>query len=451
MTKGMLSSATLSRAECASHWGGRETDGADKGRLGTLGHVRLSIESERGQLLLVTATESIGGRRGERDDILGRSRRLLGRRGAPGTPRAGIDLVGRGNLNGGSVHLGRGRGIAGSGWWRRVRQVGLDHLSSKVVASLLGLLEAGVQDILVLASELVECEIEASLGTLLGNLVVLELLTIRVHLRSKGGLLKLLSLMSVQVQASKLLSGEIEKLLLKLLLPLGKIDLGGEELGSNVGIQVGVVVLNRGRSEDLLGSIVHHVLLSVDVADGAAKTGTDSSLRNALVHGVGVVRLPGKAALVRTEIVLVLAVRGGGRRLSRSGSLGSGAQTGKEMRAAGARSLYLSILGDGGDLGGSSQTQALQAGALAARGIASGGEADAVGLEIVESHLSKTASGCHCVMVFKSKAAGKWIREWKMWMRVVAWSNARRDGRSVMYTRAIRELSGVVCDEKKKA
>lgn len=239
-----------------------------------------------------------------------------------------------------------------------MRQAGLDQVSSEVIDILLNLLEAGVEDILILASELVESQIDASWNVLLGRLGVLELLAVSIHLVCKGRGLELLRVLQVvvQVQSSELLSGQVEELLLELLLPLREVEFGGQELSSDIGIHVTVIVLDRGRSQDLVGSIVHHLLLTIVVADSASEAGTNRSLGNATVHVVIVVvagvGLSGKAALVCSEIVLVLSIGGRGRGLGGGGSLGSGAQASEQVRAAGARSLHLSVLGDGGNLWG---------------------------------------------------------------------------------------------------
>jgi hypothetical protein len=61
------------------------------------------------------------------------------------------------------------------------------------------------------------------------------------------------------------------------------------------------------------------------------------------------------------------------------------------MRAARARRLNL-ILGDRGDLGRGSDAETLKGSTLAPRGKARGRVAEALGLEVVVGHLSKTAS-----------------------------------------------------------
>ena len=105
LTNWVLSSACLTRAECASHRGGREADRAGEGRARTL--LGLAINSKRRQILLVTAAESVGRWRRERDYILGWGIRLLRRRSATRTPRAGVALVGRRNVEHWRINLGR--------------------------------------------------------------------------------------------------------------------------------------------------------------------------------------------------------------------------------------------------------------------------------------------------------------------------------------------------------
>ena len=243
------------------------------------------------------------------------------------------------------------------------------------------LLEALVHNVLVLASELVVGKIDTRLFGRLG----LELLAICVHLRGVGRVGEALRAVAVaHVHVAKLLGSEIEELLLELLLALGKVDLGGQELRGDVGIDLTIVELELRRREDL---VVHDLLLTKLV--GAAEAGSDGSLGHGLL-AAAVVGLPGVAAI---HIVLVLAVRGGCGRLGGRGRLGGGAEASEEVGPAGARRLDLGVLGDGSHLGRRGHAEAFERGALAARGEAGTGHAEAaVGLEVVVSHLSKTAS-----------------------------------------------------------
>ena len=50
-----------------------------------------------------------------------------------------------------------------------------------------------------------------------------------------------------KVQAPELLSGQVQQLLLELLLALGEIELSGKQLSSNVGIDLALLELKRGR------------------------------------------------------------------------------------------------------------------------------------------------------------------------------------------------------------
>lgn len=372
LTNRVLSSARLAGSESAGHGGSREADRADESRLGTRRHFSAGVKRKRRGLLLVTTAEGVGGWRRERDDILRWCHRLLGRRCAA-RPRVGVDLIGRRNVEDRSTGIGR-RVCVTRRWWRRgVRQVVL-------------LLVHGIDDILVLTGHLIEDKVNARLTSLLhGRSALLELLAVGV---SQGRSRELLLTQAVEVHVAELLSSKGEELLLELLLPLSKVSLGSEELSSNGGIHLAIIILHSRRSQDL---VVEHVLLLLlllllVVLVDTTKAGTDGSLRT--VQG----KVPGQAVvLVTTDAVLTLIVGRRRRGLGRRGRLGGGAEAGQKMGAAGARSLNL-VLGDGGDLGRGGDAEAFEGSTLAARRKARGRVAEALGLEVVVGHLSKTAS-----------------------------------------------------------
>lgn len=369
LTSGVLSSTRLARAESTGVGSGRETNGASEGRLGTLGSLGLGIQSKRGKRLLVATAESVGGWRRKRVKVLGGRVRLLRRGRAARGPGAGVGLVGRRHLDGGRVRLGGRMREAGSGRWRRVGETGslqLCHL----------LLQSRIHHVLVLARHLVVSQIDSGLAGFLEQGVLLELLAIG-SVRRVGE--RLLAHATAKVHVAELLGSEIEELLLKLLLALGQVDLGREKLGGDVGVDFTVLELElRGRKN----LIVHHLLLAV--LGGAGEAGANSSLRHALVSLV---------ALASTDIVLTLTVRGGCRRLGRSGCLRGSTETSEEVGAAGARRRYLlSVLGDGSDFGRRGDAQAFERSTLAAGSKATGRHAETTGLEVVVGHLSKTAS-----------------------------------------------------------
>jgi hypothetical protein len=272
-----------------------------------------------------------------------------------------------------------------------VRQVG----SNSVVlgnASIV-LLEAWVDNVLVLASELVKGNVQAWLSSFLDGWSVLELLAIRVHLGSvwcrRVLLLLLLAHAAVHIHVTELLRSQRKELLLELLLPLSKVELGGQELSSDVGVHLTVVVLNRRRGKDL---VVKHGLLVVLVHSSEAVA--DGSLGSTLV---GTVLLSEAVGVVTTNVVLTLVVRSRRRGLGGRWCLGSSTETSQKMGATGARSRDR-VLGDGANLGRGGKTETLESSTLASRSETRGGHADAaLGLEVVVCHLSKTASvHAHC-------------------------------------------------------
>ena len=117
-----------------------------------------------------------------------------------------------------------------------MREVGRRHLGSNVV-----LLEALVHDVLVLPGHRVELHVQSRLSSLLRGRGWLELLAVRIHLRGEGSGRELLVLPEprrIQVHAAELLRGQVQQLLLELMLPLGEVKLSGQQLGSNVGVEV---------------------------------------------------------------------------------------------------------------------------------------------------------------------------------------------------------------------
>lgn len=305
------------------------------------------------------------------------------------------------------VNLGRRGRKSGSWRWWRVRQVVL-------------LVVGGVDNVLVLTSHLVEDKVDTGLSSLLdGRGTLLELLTVGVGQGRGRVLLRLAH--AVEVHVAKLLGSESEQLLLELLLPLGKVDLGSQELSGNSGIHLAVIVLHRGRSQNL---VVEHVVLLLVVLVGSAEAGADGRLGPILVE------VPGKAAvLVSTHVVLALVVGRRRRGLGRRRRLGRSAEAGQKVGAAGARRLHL-VLGNRGDLGGRRNAEALESSSLAARGKARGRVAEALRLEVVVGHLSKTASvhahfevveGCEQRVRLQQ---GRWAMhtrkdiEWKVMSRV---------------------------------
>jgi hypothetical protein len=179
-------------------------------------------------------------------------------------------------------------------------------------------LKVGVNDILVLASHLVEHEVDTRLASLLESRGVLVLLTKSVHLGvGRGRELLVLAHATVQVHAAKLLGSEGEELLLELLLPLGKVQLGCQELSGHIGVHLAVVKLERGRGQDLVVErwlllllLLLLLLRLVVKLIHAGEAGTDGSLGDALAGTVVV--LSGEAVVVvrgwGTEVVLALRV-----------------------------------------------------------------------------------------------------------------------------------------------
>jgi hypothetical protein len=112
------------------------------------------------------------------------------------------------------------------------------------------LLVARVYDVLVLASHLIEDKVDTWLVGLLDGSSVSKLLTIGVHLRSVWRVRVLLS--TAHVHVAELLGCQSKELLLELLLPLGEVQLGSQQLSRNVGVHLAIVELELGRGEDLV-------------------------------------------------------------------------------------------------------------------------------------------------------------------------------------------------------
>jgi hypothetical protein len=109
------------------------------------------------------------------------------------------------------------------------------------------LLESWVHDVLVLAGELVEDDIQAWLAGFLNSRGALKLLSVGIHLRCEGRSRVLLWLThtGIHVHVAELLRGQGQELLLELLLPLCEIELRRQQLSSDVGVHLAVIVLNR--------------------------------------------------------------------------------------------------------------------------------------------------------------------------------------------------------------
>lgn len=167
-----------------------------------------------------------------------------------------------------------------------------------------------VDNVLVLASELVEDKIDARLASLLNHGSVLDLLAVSVHLSCVLIVLELLGLAhaSVHVHVAKLLSSQGKKLLLELLLPLSEIHLSSQQLSSDTRIHLAIVELKRGRSQDL---VVHWLLLLrllLLVLVHTSEARTDGSL-GTLVGTVEALPVAVVAVgVVSTNIVLALGV-----------------------------------------------------------------------------------------------------------------------------------------------
>jgi hypothetical protein len=228
---------------------------------------------------------------------------------------------------------------------------------------------------------LLELELHLQLLLLLLLLEVHVLLCLRELLS-----LRILATSVVLLLCSLRLNGKSSKLLLQLLLTLGQEKTGHVQLlkGSLVHA-LGLVV--SGWCQDLLGQSIHLTRSVHSILLRHVEASTGGSLGNALlVADVSIVS-------PLRHIMLRLVVRSGSRD---RGSLGLGAQTRKEVRAASAGSWVVDrIFIDGADLGRERDAQPLRVEARSTRAEASGrgiepGREAVIG--VVVSHLSKTAS-----------------------------------------------------------
>ena len=164
------------------------------------------------------------------------------------------------------------------------------------------LLVARVNDVLVLTSHLVEDKVDTRLIGLLDGSGVSKLLTVGVHLGSVRRVGVLLS--AAHVHVAELLGRQSKELLLELLLPLGEVELGSQELSRNVGVHLAFVELELGRGQDLVVEVGLLLLLLVLVDTAEART--DGSLGTTLI---GSVELSGVVGVVVANVVLALRVR----------------------------------------------------------------------------------------------------------------------------------------------
>lgn len=382
LTRGVLASTSLTGTESAGHRRLREADGTNKSRLGAFASRLKVVESQGRNVLLVATTESVRRWRRQWGDVNRRGLRLLRGGRAARAARVALERVGplvrRRLTESGRAGLGRRVGETRS---RRRRRVGK-----------LRLLRVLIHDILVLAGHRVVDNVKSGMGVLR----LLELLAVETRLwrhRSHRVLL-LAHVASVDVHASKLLSGEAEQLLLKLLLALLKVELSSHELGSEVGIEVCrviVVELDGRRSQHLLGKRVDLATSrdTVLVLEAHGETRANGSL------GAAVARASVETGLlgVTHAAELVLVERRGLGHGTRS--LGRSAQASKEVRAAGPGGglVVNGVLANGTDLWRCGSAETLQVVALAARREAGRRNAEtSVGGEVVVGHLSKTAS-----------------------------------------------------------
>lgn len=202
--------------------------------------------------------------------------------------------------------------------------------------------------------------------------------------------------------------GDVRKLLLQLLLALGKKHAVHLHLLENTGIHLFLLV-DRWRREDLFGKGVHLARRVHGVLTGQVESSAGSTVRDGLAADMTSISLI--CPLGRGDVgggMLGLVVRSGSRDYW---SLRLSAQTCKQVRAARARSRVVDrVLIDGSDLGGKGDAQPFGVEAWATSSKARtretdgvGGEAVAGGVVIVVSHLSKTASAnAHVVQVVGS-------------------------------------------------
>lgn len=329
----------------------------------------------------MASAESIGGWGRQGRDL---ARRLVALRRRAAAEADGLVLGRRRHLNTGSTGLldllvelllvlvgeHGGHGLLGVG------RLGLgSHVVNVVLAG-----HRVVVDLLSLAHGSLEAEL---------LLHVAELLLLLVD-----GDLLLSELGVVQVELLELLGSglDVPKLLLKTLLLLSQVHVGGDELGVEVGVHLlGLLVEGElGRSQDLINSVVLglHVLL----LDTVLGEGTLGDIVGVLLS----VAVQGSGDGVPGELLV-----GGSRgwrvevEVGSCGGLGGGSQAGKQVRAASAGSGSTVLVGVGSLLD-VVEGQRLDVLAATARGQTSRGHGEPVGRsEVVgSSHLSETA-GVH--------------------------------------------------------
>lgn len=121
-----------------------------------------------------------------------------------------------------------------------------------------------VDSVLVLAGHRVVHKVETRLtrhldGRLLSALLLLLLLTIGVNLRGHG-LLELVEVQALQLSSAGS-SRDSGELLLELLLALSEEQASELELLHHIGVHLGLLSVEGGRGQDLLGHRIHVLLL----------------------------------------------------------------------------------------------------------------------------------------------------------------------------------------------
>lgn len=172
--------------------------------------------------------------------------------------------------------------------------------------------------------------------------VVLDLLLVHAHVGSDGrGRELLLHVLAhlAQIQTLKLLSSglNIDELLLKTLLLLCKVHVGGNQLSIQVRVHLilaSFVDMNLGRSEDLLRQRIH---LTVVVSSLSREARSSRRLWTAIC-GSSILLVVRIHAVLKTGTVLKLGRRSGGRECAASSRLWSRSQARKQVRPAGSRS-----------------------------------------------------------------------------------------------------------------
>lgn len=207
----------------------------------------------------------------------------------------------------------------------------------------------------------------------------------------RSGELLLLHISHSQIKTTELLSGclHVDELLLETLLLICEVQVGGHQLGVQVGVHLLLTVLinmDLWGSEDLLWNRVHLARL-VGLVVPKLLAGVNTGLWTSVVLLVVV----GVNATAETDVVLELGGRSGGGKSPSGVGLWRGSQTCKQMRAGGAgrgSTILLWLVGLGGLKGETLDVQTVGASGSKARG----GHAQTVaGWEVVVRHLSKTA------------------------------------------------------------